>query len=97
MVWTALAVMVAAVTAHHLGLTEAVAEVAGKVAGCPKCCSFWAVLGTLLLLGEQPLAAIGLSLLAAYCSYWVGLLLLLLNKIYSALWETLQKKAKKKP
>lgn len=87
MFWIALATMVAATTAHHLGFTEAMLGIASKIAQCPKCLSFWCTLGVLLIIGTHPLASIGLSFLSAYLSYWWGLALMELNNRYDKLWQ----------
>lgn len=87
MILTALIVMVAAVLAHHLGLSDAVAGVASKILKCPKCLTFWTVLVTLLMLKYNILIAIGLSVVMAYLSAWFGLLLNLLNQLYDKIWQ----------
>jgi hypothetical protein len=87
----ALIAMVVAVFAHHLGLSEAIAKVVSKVARCPKCLTFWLVLLVLMITCENTIVAISLSLLCAYLSNWVGLLLMWLNKVYNKVWERLNK------
>lgn len=87
MLLTALIVMVAAVLAHHLGLSDAVAGVASKILKCSKCLTFWTVLVTLLMLGCNILITIGLSVVMAYLSAWFGLLLNLLNQLYDKIWQ----------
>lgn len=78
----ALTVMVCAVLAQHLGLSEAIAEVIGKVAKCPMCLTFWSVAATLWLHGEGIIVTVALSILAAYLSNYVGLILLMLQEVY---------------
>lgn len=87
----ALIAMVVAVLACHLGLSEAFAKVVSKIARCPKCLTFWLVLLVLMVTCENTIVAIALSLLCAYLSNWVGLLLLWLNKVYNKVWERLNK------
>lgn len=87
----ALVAMVVAVLACHLGLSEAIAKVVSKVARCPKCLTFWLVLLVLMVTCENTIVAISLSLLCAYLSNWVGLLLMWLNKVYNKVWERLNK------
>lgn len=87
----ALIVMMLATLAHHLGLPEAVARVGLKVAKCPKCLSFWIALLVLVLFGCNVFVAVGLSLVAAYLSFWFGLLLGVLNRKYDELWQKLQR------
>lgn len=96
MMSTAIAVMIGATLAHHLGLTEAVAKVASnvlmKVASCNMCCSFWLCLFVLIIEGEAPIfAALMLSILAAYASNWFVLLLVLSQQIYNSIWQRLSK------
>lgn len=87
----ALIAMMLATLAHHLGLPEAIARVVLKVAKCPKCLSFWIALLVLVLVGCNVFVAIGLSLIAAYLSFWFGLLLGVLNRKYDDLWQKLQR------
>lgn len=87
----ALVAMIVAVLAHHLGLSEAIAKVVSKIARCPKCLTFWLVLLVLMITCENTIVAISLSLLCAYLSNWVGLLLMWLNKTYNKVWERLNK------
>lgn len=83
--------MMLATLAHHLGLPEAIARVVLKVAKCPKCLSFWVALLVLVLVGCNVIIAVGLSLIAAYLSFWFGLLLGVLNRKYDELWQKLQR------
>lgn len=87
----ALVAMVVANLAQHLGLSEEIAKVVGKIARCPKCLSFWIVLLVLGLSGKRLTIAIALSMFCAYLSNWFGLLLLWLNKVYNKVWERLNK------
>lgn len=89
MVRIALIAMLVAVLAQHLGLSEAVARIILKVAKCPKCLTFWCVLGAEIAMQSNPLVAIGLSLMCAYLVSWVGLLLVYLYKLYDRLWQRL--------
>lgn len=91
----ALITMMCLTLAQHLGLTQAIAEVASKIADCPRCCSFWGTLLVLILLGCNIFVTLGLSLLMAYLSHWFGFVLLMLNNIYDTIWEKLQRKKKK--
>lgn len=87
----ALVAMIVAVLACHLGLSEAIAKVVSKVARCPKCLTFWLVLLVLMVSCDNTIVAITLSLLCAYLSNWLGLLLMWLNKTYNKVWERLNK------
>lgn len=87
----ALVAMIVAVLACHLGLSEAIAKVVSKVARCPKCLTFWLVLLVIMVSCDNTIVAITLSLLCAYLSNWLGLLLMWLNKTYNKVWERLNK------
>ena len=89
MVWIALAVMMCACAAQHLGLSEAVARIVLKVAKCPKCMTFWCVLLALLLFDCGLLTAMVLSLGMAYLSHYFNLLLMALNRLYDKIWQRL--------
>ena len=62
----AIATMIAATLAQHLGLAEAIARVVDKVASCPQCFTFWVTMSALLYLGydvyTSTLAAIVVAL-----------------------------------
>lgn len=94
MIMTALAVMVFATTAQHLGLTEAVAGVLSKIAECHMCCTFWCTLCVLLLCGADPIVSAGLSLMMAYLSHWFALFLELMNHFYERVWERIRRRKK---
>jgi len=83
--------MVAATVSVHLGLPQAIAAVLVKVCKCHKCLSFWMTLLGLLLIGCPLLYAALLSLLAAYLSNWLSLLLIIIYQIYNRIWERLNK------
>lgn len=87
----ALIVMMTAVMAQHLGLSDAVAKVLSKILSCPRCLSFWSVLFVLVILGCNLIIAMGLSVLMAYLSIWIGLLLGKLNDLYEKLWQRKEK------
>ena len=89
MVRIALIAMIVAILAQHLGLSEAVARIILKIAKCPKCLTFWCVLGAEIAMHDNILVAIGLSLMSAYLVSWVGLLLEYLYKLYNELWQRL--------
>lgn len=82
-----LAVLTAATLIQHLGLAEAVAQVLSKVASCPQCLTFWSVLAVLVCMRCPPVGAALLSILAAYCSNWLLLLLLLLQRLFTRLYD----------
>lgn len=91
MVEIALIAAFAAFIAQHLGLTDELAAIAVKVASCPKCCVMWITLFTLVLMGYDALASIALSLLLAYLSFWFGFVFIVLQKLYDAVWEKINK------
>ena len=91
MVWIMLTMALAATLAVHLGLPEAIAEVVGKVAKCEKCTSFWATATVLWYSGADLTAIVALSIFAAYLSHWIGLLLIVMQKIFTRLWQRVNK------
>lgn len=76
---------------QHLGLSEAIANVIMKIAKCHRCCAFWLTLATLLYFGNEPFISLSLSILMAYLSNYLGLLLMLVNKLYLRLWQKIEK------
>lgn len=88
-VLTAFVVMVCATLAQHLGLTEAMAKVASKIASCSMCCTFWSCVLLLVMIGEDPAIAAMLSILFAYASHWFVLILIWLQTKYNQLWQKL--------
>ena len=91
MVWIALISMVVGTLMQHLGLSEAIAGVITKIAKCHRCCSFWLTLAVMIYYGYEPFVSLVLSILMAYISNFFGLLLLLLNKLYTKLWQRIEK------
>lgn len=91
MVWIAICAAISAVLMQHLGLCEAIAEVAGKVAKCHVCCCFWLTLTALLYSGCGIIAAVSLSIVMAYLSNFFCILLVLMQRIYDRLWEKINK------
>lgn len=92
MIRIALVTMMAAVLCQHLGLSEAVAGVAKKVAGCGKCFSFWVTLIVLLACRFDILPSVALAVLMSYLSHWFGLVLVTFNRLYDGLWQRLSNK-----
>lgn len=92
MVWIALTVAFTALLAQHLGLAEELASLAVKVAKCPKCTTFWTTLAALLYSDCDVIAAVTLSMLMAYMSFWAGFLLIGLQKLYDMIWQKINKK-----
>lgn len=92
MIWAALAAMIGATLAQHLGLTEAIGRILQKIARCPKCCSFWLVLVLLVNKGVQLATAAFIALAMAYLSYWVGIGLYKLNRLYEKIWQRARKR-----
>lgn len=82
--------MMIACVAQHLGLPQAVAMVMAKVAKCPKCLTFWLTLTVLLISQCNVIIAIMLAVIMAYLSYYWGIVILLLQKLYNRIWERLE-------
>ena len=95
--WLLIAVMAmtVATVGVHLGLPKAIAEVVVRVCECHKCLSFWLALCALIVLDCPLRYTILLSLMAAYLSHWLGLLLILLKQLYDLLWQKANRKRKK--
>lgn len=82
-----------AVFAVHLGLSAAVGKILSKILICPKCLSFWTSLTVLYLFNCNIVVAVLLSLLSAYSSSWIALILVKLNQKYNELWQRLEKQS----
>lgn len=83
--------MIAATLAQHTGLTEAVAKVAMRIARCGQCTAMWSTLAVLMLTGEADIIeAVGLAIVAGYGANWVGLVLMLMQKIFDKLWRKIE-------
>lgn len=76
----AIATMIAATLAQHLGLAEAIAHVVDKVASCPQCFTFWVTMSALLYLGYDVYTSTLAAIVGAYLSNWFVLLLLILQR-----------------
>lgn len=85
-VWIAILAMVSAVLIVNLGLGEAIAEVSGKILKCPICLSFWGALAALIHHGADIVIAVSLSILVAYISNFIGIALMMLNRLYTWLY-----------
>ena len=83
----ALSTMIAATLAQHLGLAEAIARVVDKVASCPQCFTFWATMSALLYLGYDVYTSTLAAIVVAYLSNWFVLLLLILQRKFTHLYE----------
>lgn len=85
-VWIAMLAMLSAVLIVNLGLGEAIAEVSGKILKCPTCLSFWGALAMLTYNGTEIIIAVSLSILVAYLSNFVGIVLMMFNRLYTRLY-----------
>lgn len=85
-VWIAILAMLSAVLIVNLGLGDAIAEVSGKILKCPICLSFWGALAALLYNGTEIIIAVSLSILVAYLSNFVGIVLMMFNRLYTWLY-----------
>lgn len=92
MLVTALVAAFVALLSQHLGLMQEFARIFTKISRCPKCTTMWVTLGVLILCGYEILVAAALSLIMAYLSYWLGLILIIFQAIYNKLWQRLQRK-----
>lgn len=71
-------------------------DVMAKIAKCSTCTCFWGVLAILVFLGCDVIRAVVLSILMAYLSNYVGILLVFANKIYGRLWQRVNKSKRTK-
>lgn len=86
----AFCVMIGASLAQHLGLTDAVSKVIGKIASCPMCCTFWCCVSVLVLIYGVPIHyALLTAICASYASHWFVVLLIILQHKYNSLWQRL--------
>ena len=85
-VWIATLAMLSAVLIVNLGLGDAIAEVSGKILKCSTCLSFWGALAALLYNGTDIVIAVSLSILVAYLSNFVGIVLMMFNRLYTWLY-----------
>ena len=92
MIVIAIAVMVCATMATHLGVSQAVSIVISRICKCHKCLTFWATLAVFLLLVGDIVSAFAIAICNAYLSNWFGLLLVWLNNKYNELWQRLNRK-----
>lgn len=88
---TAVAVMVGATLAVHMGLLKAVLGILSKVASCAQCTSFWLTLGVSYYDTHNAITASVLALLMAYVSNWLVLVLIWLSDKYDRLWQRIAK------
>lgn len=90
---TAALVMVGITLAQHLGLTEAIAKVVMKIARCNMCCTFWSCLGMLMVGHCDPVVAALLSIIMAYASHWLVLVLFYLQTLFDKIWQRIQQRS----
>lgn len=83
----ALTAAIAAILGHHLGIVDKLSELAVEISKCAKCTTFLVTLFVLVMSGCDLITAVALSLVMAYLSFWCGLILILLQKIYDWLWK----------
>ena len=79
--------MIAATLAQHLGLAEAISRVVDKVVSCPQCFNFWVTMSALLYLGYDVYTSTLAAIVVAYLSNWFVLLLLILQRKFTTLYE----------
>lgn len=77
---------VSAVLIVNLGLGEAIAKVSGKILQCPICLTFWGSLAALLLYRTDIIVAVLLSIAASYLSNFLGIVLMMCNRLYDWLY-----------
>ena len=76
---------------NHMGLVEAVEGVIRHklpVVNCCKCCTFWCCLMYTLLVGVAVIPSVAVSFAAAYAAVWFELLLGIIDRIYTYIYES---------
>lgn len=84
------------VAANHLGLVSAIERTVKHrlpIVNCPKCMSFWAVLGYGTLTdrghpGDVPVL-VAVALLAAWAAIWLELFMGFIDQLYLKLYDTI--------
>lgn len=89
---TATASMIIATLSVHLGLAEAIMNVAKKIASCSQCATFWVTLIALTVFCDGGVIVdVVVSVIVAYISNWFVLLLICLQQKYEKLWQKIKK------
>lgn len=89
---TAIASMMVATLAVHLGLSKAIISVISKIALCSQCATFWLTLSVMIFCDASIVIGAVLAISVAYLSNFFVLLLMYINNKYDELWQKLQKK-----
>ena len=94
---TDLMITFAAVAANHLGLVSAIERTVKHrlpIVDCPKCLSFWAVIGygivdtdSSLFTVHHSLTLVAVALLAAWAAIWLELAMGFIDKLYLKAYE----------
>ena len=80
---------------HNLGLIDAIIEVIVKISKCPMCCCFWVTLIVTIYFGYNVIVSTMLSIAMAYISNYIGIVLLLFNRLYEYLWQRANQRKRK--
>lgn len=86
-IFTAFIVMLASLVIQHLGLADAIMKTASKIASCGQCFVFWSTFAALLYDGCDIVLTVVLAALMSYLSNWFILLLVLLQRKFTKLYE----------
>lgn len=79
-------VMISSVLVVNLGLGEAIAKVSNKILQCHTCLTFWSTMAALTYKGTDIIITVSLSIIVAYLSNFFGLLIMILNRLYTWLY-----------
>ena len=83
------------VTANHLGLIEAVEDIAGTrlpIVNCVKCFTFWLTLFYMLFATYTVIPSLAISFLASYIAVWLELFEGIIDTYYKMLYDKIYDK-----
>ena len=78
------------VTANHLGLIQAIEEIAKRelpIINCPKCLSCWCVFAYALYNTHDVIVSLAVSFIASYLALWLELAEGIIDKLYMIIYE----------
>ena len=82
------------VTANHMGLIDAIEEIAERkipVLNCVKCSVFWFVLVYSVITSGDIILSLAVSFLSSYCALWIELAEVYIDKLYMILYDKVTK------
>lgn len=82
------------VTANHLGLIDAIENIAERkipILNCVKCSVFWCVLIYTLVTSGDVIVSLAVSFLCSYCALWLELIEVYIDKLFMMLYGKVTK------